>query len=200
MTINDYFVRTVEEIFDSAMVDAGGSRVGSSDLFCVRYEGETWFAEILVLIEEDPLFCPRVEIGALPELGYMARDKQVDITHTIPALYDLRDYCTKWRYRDEQGMRETYCRIRDEIFIPYSIPFLKSPADLIQLVRFRSEMVNKLWHEETLRHNSSIIRRKATEYWKSKLFNQFVVELEKLPLVALTELDKRKIAYAKARS
>lgn len=79
-----YFVFEIEPAFDETIKRIGGKRMPHSSPLLVRYEGENWFVECVALAEDGPRYAPRVEIGPLPELGILVRDKQVDIMHTLP--------------------------------------------------------------------------------------------------------------------
>lgn len=196
---NYYFRDEIIEMFDELMRHLGASRVQSSQDLCVRYEKSDWFVEFFALPEDGPKYCPRVAIGPLPELGFLSRDKQVDMMHTLPAGSALSRYNIVWRYTEPATMRAVFRRVWDEIFIPFALPILSDSPSLKSLVQARSSLINREWEEEIKQHNLSIIKSRATKAWEAKDFAQYVEEMETLQQADITELESLKLAFARKR-
>jgi len=195
MTAEEYFQSIAEEIFAKTLNQFGAGKVSSGPLV-VRFENDGWFVELLALSEDGPLYSPRVEIGPLPERGALARDKQVDIMHTVPADSPLRRYNLEWRYSGPAEMRQVYTRVRDGIFTPYAIPVLLDHERLTRLVASRSQQLQKQWRDETTAHNDAVYRAKAQAVIATKDYEAFIDQMKNIPEERQTEIERTRVHYA----
>lgn len=191
-----YFCPEVVGMFDDLMQRLGAIRVQWAQDLSVRYEGPHWFVECFALAEDGPNYSPRIAMGPLPEMGWLPRDKQVDIMHALPKESQLSRYNLEWRYSDASTMRAVFRRVRDEIFIPFAVPILFEPLALETLVRERSNALNRQWKDEIKQHNLSIIRRRAAAAWQAKDYSVFLKEMEAVPDGDMSPVDVQRIAFA----
>lgn len=200
MNIHQYFEPVATAVFDSVLKSLGAIRSPSKDPLTVRYEADDWFLECIVLLEDGPQRCPRVVVGPLPELGFMARDKQIDVLHTTPIGSVLRSYNFDWCYESEDEMRISFEKVRDRIFIPFTVPLLRSPRLLESAVRQRSAEINARWEKENKLHNASVYRSLASKAWATKDFAEFIAQMAKIDQIDpafLTSIDHARLSYAR---
>lgn len=199
MRVEQFFGRVGREVFEACLMSLGARYFEEVSPTVVRFLADGWFVEMLVLLEEGPRYCPRVEIGPLPRLGLLPRQRQVDIKHTVPAGNELRNYILLWRYRDEDEMRAVYQRVRDEIFQPFAAPYLAQPTRLRELVYRRCEEVEREWEAKIAAHDEAISRTKADQAFRQANYAEYLAEMKEIPEARWSELDRRKVRYAERK-
>lgn len=107
-----YFREIGASVFGDYMLGLGAHITETGSPTSLRFESDSWYTQLLVFPEEAPRFCPRIAIGVLPEIGYMDRDRQVDILHTLPQDSALRRYNLEWRYSNAVEMQQVFERVR----------------------------------------------------------------------------------------
>lgn len=166
----------------------------------VRFEGDGWYTEVLVFPEDGPNYCPRVEIGALPEIAWDPRDKQVDILHTLPSESPLRRYNLEWTYRDPAKMEKIFERIRDEIFKPCAEEYLANSQRLRSLIGVRSSQTHERSEQGIDRHNDGIHRRNAESAFKRQDYSAYIKEMTHIPSDRHSRIDRERLSYATRRT
>lgn len=195
MTAEDYFEAEIHLVLGSYLSGLGLTVVSSQPRL-VRFANRDCFVEALVFAEEGPKYCPRIEIGPLPELGGMSRDKQIDIMHTVPKSSPFRRYNLEWRYSNKEEMESVFSRVRDQIFDDYARPYLFDRVRLLEVVRVRSEEIDVQWQGEIRDHNDTICRRNAMKAFSEKNYREFIQEMAKIPLERLSPSEVKKLNYA----
>jgi hypothetical protein len=195
MIAEKYFEETALRVFADYLGGLGMNLVEADETH-LRYSGAHCFIEVFVLSDDGPKYSPRIEMGPLPELGVMSRDRQVDIMHTLPVSSPLRRYNLEWRYADAEEMEAVFVRARDQIFDVYARPLLSKHDDLIELVQERSKEISERWQEEIADHNDTIYRRNAAKAFAEKRYREFIHEISKIPNERLSATELKKLSYA----
>lgn len=194
-----YFREIGASVFSDYMLRLGAHIAETGSPTSLRFESDSWYTELLVFPEEAPRFCPRIVIGVLPEIGYMDRDRQVDILHTLPRDSALRRYNLEWRYSNAIEMQQVFERVRDELFRPYVEPYLTDTQRLRSLIGVRSGKINEEWIAEIDAHNEKIHRRNAEQAFKNRDYTTYVREMAKIPVTQLSNADRKRLEYASRR-
>lgn len=198
MSAEDYFLQVSEDVFSALMRGLGAKEICATSTH-LRYEARDWFVEVLVLLNDGPRYCPRVEMGPLPELGVLPRETRVDIMHAVPAHSPQRDYNLAWRYEDRESMQNTFIRVRDQIFVPYAIPVLQDRELLVNLLQCRLREIEGQWKSETISHNDSIYRTKAQSALSAKDYHEYLVNMRHIPAERQTNSEAARVKYAKQK-
>jgi hypothetical protein len=195
MAVETYFCEVARRVFEKYL-NGLGAKFAKGSHTSARFDAMDWFVEASVLLENAPKYCPRVSVGPLPELGFMERDKQVEVLHTLPEESPLRRYWFEWRYTNACEMVKAFEQLRDKIFRVYTEPFLFTPERLRVLVSARSKQINEEWTREIDAHNDSIHRRNAQSALKAHDYSTFIQETGEIPYERQTELERKKLDYA----
>ena len=196
MLSGDFFLPVAISVFGEALGKLG-ARKSKSTPYSVRFETSDWFVDLFAIPKDGPPYCPHVEVGPLPPLGQHDYQNQVDIVTMLPKDSDLSDYNLRWRYFDPEEMKAAFSKIRDEVFIPYVIPFLRDQQELTEFVKAAANEVYEQWQEEVATHNSDIYHARAETAFKSKKFREFLNQMKKIPIDRRTKIDLARIKYAK---
>ena len=192
-----WFTRIAEKVFGDYMRSLGTeSPIRNKTGTTVRFEGDGWYTEVIVFPEDGPNYCPRVMIGALPEIVWDPRDKQVDILHTLPNQSPLRRYTLEWRYSDPNQMEEAFQRVKDEIFKPYAEEYLANAQRLRSLIGARSGKIHEESEAEIDSHNDAVHRRNAEKAFKSRDYLAFIDEMGQIPSDRHSRINRERLKYA----
>ena len=128
MAADEFFSRVGREVFEAYLKTLGAHYVDQSSTTVVRFAAHDWYVDLILLLEDGPRYSPRVEIGPLPELGSLSRERQIDIMHTVPIGNELRNYNLQWRYRDAAEMLSVYERRESRYSnrLPFNISLTQS--------------------------------------------------------------------------
>jgi hypothetical protein len=200
MAADEFFSRVGREVFEPCLNSIGASHVNQPLPTVVRFGSADWFVELILLLEDGPRYSPRVEIGPLPELGSLPRQRQVDIMHTVPIGNELRRYNLQWRYRDATEMRTVYEQVREQIFKPFAMPFLADPERLRTLVSDRCAEIERAWRAEIAHHNTSVYRSRADQAFQQGDYAGYLLHIGQIPEEGWSATDRRKIDFARRKS
>lgn len=197
-TPETYFARIVRKVFDDYFARIGASfvardndSVGISHAYqsdvqntfilgdrdwhpLIRYDGPSWFVEVLYLPTDGPRYSPRVVIGPIPETQIDPRRNRIEVLHTIPHENDLRGYVFQWEYTSAKELEMSLEKVRDLIFEPFVKPFLNDPQRLIALVDMRAKQLDEETQTQIRNHNESIFRRLADKAWREHQYEALV--------------------------
>ena len=196
MIAEEFFLPVAEEIFCETLIKLGSVQ-RSSDPLRLRFESADWFVEIFALKSDGPRYSPRVEMGPIPEMGLLHREKQIDILFSLPIESSLRQYNLLWRYSNSDELKISFDRVLREIFIPFSIPLLSNKIVLIELVKNRNTEIELIWKNEIHKHNDKILREKANIELRKGNIEAFLKLIDEMPIDRLTDLEILKIKYLK---
>jgi hypothetical protein len=200
MAADEFFSRVGREVFETYLKTLGAHYCDQSSTTVVRFAANDWYVDLILLPEDGPRYSPRVEIGPLPELGSLSRERQVDIMHTVPIGNELRNYNLQWRYRDAAEMLSVYERAREQIFKPFAVQYLIDPERLRELVTRRREEIEREWRADIANHNEAIYRNKADHALHQADYANFVMHMEKIPEERWSAADRKKIEIARRRN
>ena len=198
MIAEEFFLPVAEKIFGKALINLGAVKC-SSDPLIIRFESADWFVEIFALKSDGPRYSPRIEMGPLPEMGLLHREKQIDILFSLPIKSLLRQYNLLWRYSDADEMKLSFDRVLREIFVPFSVPLLSNKIALIDLVRNRNAEIEFIWKNEIYNHNDAVYREKANIELDRENIGEFLNLVGKISIDRLTDSELLKIKYWKSK-
>lgn len=164
--------------------------------YFIRYDGPTWFVEVLYLPSDGPRYSPRVVIGPIPETWTDPRRNRVEVLHTIPEGHDLRRYLFEWEYSTAEELERSLTKVRDLILESFTRPFLEDQEQLISLVAKRARMLDEETQTQTRNHNESIFRRLAEIAFQRRDYAETARYLMKVDKERLTPAEIKKLAMS----
>jgi hypothetical protein len=198
MAADIYFRSVAIDAFAEKLERLDARPVGD-DPWAVCFENDRWFVEVIVFREERPKYCPRVHIGPLPLRSPDPARNRFDILHTLPDDSPLRRYNLLWRFADEVEMRAAYTRVLQEIFEPFVVDILDHAGRLEELLRCRTEEIDREWHAEIRRHNASVSKARAHELLDAGDHRGYLSEIERVPIDLLTPAEQARIEYIRKK-
>jgi hypothetical protein len=193
-----YFVDVTRRVFDGYFEGLGAHHSQRSRHDAVRYEADSWFAEVIYLPKDGPTYSSRVMIGCREDLFADPRRNRVDIMHTVPEGAEERSYNLTWRYRNRRELERTLKSVRDKIVDIHSKPYLADSNRLRCLLTERERAVEDEWADEIDRHNTAVFREKAEKALAAKDYAAAVHFYEQIPGRLQTDSDQARAKYARA--
>ncbi|GEM_PF-2044270 len=194
-----YFVSTVRDVFDEYFAERGAFPMAHCGASMMRYEAPEWFAEVIYLPSDGPRYSPRVELGVIPEPFVDPRRNRIDVLHTTPIDSDLQTYNLTWRYTNSHEARHAFVRVRDEIMMLYTDPFLNDVSQLRILLEKRSLELDRQWKDEIQQHNDGIAKEAADAAFRAGEYASVVQILKVISPDSLSPVDRKRLDAARKR-
>jgi hypothetical protein len=195
-----YFVEVARSVFDDYFEELGARHPQFSKRNVVRYDSDSWFAEVIYLPEDGPNYSPRVLIGCREEQYEDPRRNRADVMHTVPEGCEERSYNLLWKYRNRHQLEATLKSVRDQIIEIYAKPYFADSERLRSLLEERYEAIETEWADEIDTHNATVFRKKAEKAFRSKDYANAIRFYEQIPASRLTDTDRSKVKYARSHA